>query len=188
MVTFIAPAFNERIESYIFIGAMLCQQDTNWKAIIYHNGPNKWLRYFVDSFADKRLTYRESPVNSGAWGTFNRIDAINNWVDTEYVVQTSIQDYWFPNAVKCIGEHQDMDFIYWNSINHLTGYERLLDCEPIINRIDWGNFAIKTEIARKVGINKPEEFTADGLFVTDCVNSGLIHRQLKLNQILTIHN
>ncbi len=188
MVTFIAPAFHEKIESYIFIGAMLCQQDTNWKAIIYHNGPNKWLRHFVDSFADKRLTYRESPENTGAWGTFNRIDAINNWVDTEYVVQTSIQDYWFPNAVKCIGEHQDEDFIYWNSINHLTGYEKLLDCEPIINRIDWGNFAIKTEIARQVGINKPEEFTADGMFVADCMNSGLVHRQLKLNQILTIHN
>ncbi len=188
MVTFIAPAFNEKIESYIFIGAMLCQQDVNWRAIIYHNGPNKWLRYFVESFADKRLVYRESLTNSGAWGTFNRIDAINNWVETEYVVQTSIQDYWFPIASRRILEHQDMDFIYWNSINHLAGYENMLDCRPEIDHIDWGNFAIRTEIARKVGINQPTEFTADGIFVTDCMNSGLVKNQYKINQVLTIHN
>ena len=188
MVTFIATAFNETFDTYIFIGSMLCQHDTNWKAIIYHNGPNKWLKYFVDSFADKRLIYKESPTNTEAWGTFNRIDAVNNWVDTEYVVQTSIQYYWFPNAVKSIGEHQDQDFIYWNSINHLAGYENVLDCQPIVDHIDWGNFAIKTSIARQVGINKPLEFTADGIFVTDCMNSGLIKSQLKLNKILTIHN
>jgi hypothetical protein len=188
MVTFIAPAFNEKFETYIFIGSMLCQTDTNWKAIIYHNGPNKWLRYFVDSFVDKRLIYAESATNTEAWGTFNRIAALNNMVDTEYVVQTSIQDYWFPNTVACIGQHQDEDFIYWNSINHLTGYENILECEPVINRIDWGNFAIRTRIARAVGIQRPTEFTADGFFVADCVNSGLIKRQLKLNQVLTIHN
>src|SRR4051812_5913354 len=111
MVTFIAPAFNEKSEAYIFIGAMLCQSNPNWKAIIYHNGPNKWLRYFVDSFADPRFIYKESETNTGAWGTYNRIDALNNLVDTEYIVQTSIQDYWLPNAVETIAEHLGNDFI-----------------------------------------------------------------------------
>jgi hypothetical protein len=188
MVTFVAPAFNEKFETYIFIGAMICQKDPNWKAIIYHNGPNKWLKYFVDSFGDKRLIYKESATNTEAWGTYNRIDAINNLVDTKYVVQTSIQDYWFPNTVSSIMEHLEEDFIYWNSINHLAGYENVLDCQPIVDHIDWGNFAIRTDIAKQVGINKPTEFTADGLFVTDCMNSGLIKRQLKLNKVLTIHN
>lgn len=188
MVTFIVPAFNEKIESYIFIGAMLCQTDPNWKAIIYHNGPNNWLKYFVSSFGDSRLIYRESPTNTEAWGTFNRIDALMNIVDTEFVVQTSIQDYWFPNTVACILANREEDFLYWDSINHLNGYDKVLESKPVIDYIDWGNFAIRTEIAKQVGINHPTEFTADGLFVTDCMNSGLVNRQLKLNRILTIHN
>ena len=188
MVTFIAPAFNETFDTYIFIGAMLCQKNPDWKAIIYHNGPNKWLKYFVHSFADQRLIYKESETNTGAWGTYNRIDAVMNMVDTEYVVQTSIQDYWMPNTVDCIAAQAGHDFIYWNSINHLAGYENILDCQPIIDHIDWGNFAIKTSIARQVGINHPAEFTADGLFVTDCMNSGLVTSKIKLERVLTIHN
>jgi hypothetical protein len=188
MVTFVAPAFNEQFETYIFIGSMLCQKDPNWKAIIYHNGPNKWLKYFVNSFGDPRLVYRESETNTEAWGTFNRIDAINNLVDTELIVQTSVQDYWLPNAVGDILEHIGQDFIYWNSINHLVGYANILNSRPEIDHIDWGNFAIKTDIARQVGIQKPTEFTADGIFVTDCVSSGLLNSIVKVEKILTIHN
>jgi hypothetical protein len=188
MVTFIAPAFNERFETYTFIGSMLCQKDPNWKAIIYHNGPNKWLKYFVESFADSRLTYKESATNTGAWGCYNREDCIQNLVDTEYIVQTSIQDFWIPNAVSAIIEQKGSDFIYWNSINHLAGYHNILESRPEIDHIDWGNFAIKTSIARQIGIRHPEEFTADGLFVTDCMNSGLVNSQVKIPLILTIHN
>ena len=189
MITFIAPAFNEENDPYVFIGSMLCQQNPNWKAIIYHNGPYTRLRYFVDSFGDKRLIYMQSSTNTGAWGCYNRIDAINNVVETEFVIQTSIQDYWLPNAVACILEEaKEHDFIYWNSINHLAGYENILDSEPKKDLIDWGNFAIKTSIAREVGIRQPEEFTADGLFVEDCMKSGLVLNPVKIKKVLTIHN
>jgi hypothetical protein len=59
---------------------------------------------------------------------------------------------------------------------------------PVVRYIDWGNFAIKTAIARKVGIQHPESFTADGQFVQDCIAEGLIINPVKINQILTIHN
>jgi len=189
MLTFVAPAFNEENDPYVFIGAMLCQSNPDWKAIIYHNGPYTRLRYFVESFGDPRLIYAQSNTNTGAWGCYNRIDAINNLVDTEFVIQTSIQDYWLPNAVDDIMKlTEEHDFIYWNSINHLAGYENVLDCEPRLERIDWGNFAIKSSIAKQVGIQHPEEFTADGLFVEDCMKSGLVLNPIKINKILTIHN
>jgi hypothetical protein len=188
MVTFVAPAFNEQFCCYNFIAAMLCQKNPDWKAIMYHNGPNSWLKCFISSFGDPRLVYKESETNTGAWGAYNRIDALNNIVDTEFVVQTSIQDYWLPNTVDVIMQHSENDFIYWNSINHLAGYEKVLESRPEIDWIDWGNFAVKTEIARQVGIKHPTEFTADGLFVTDLMNSGLITKIVKAEQILTIHN
>ncbi len=206
MVTFVAPSYTEEFDPYVFIGSMLCQKNKNWKAIIYNNGPNPWLREamaeaetpklrydpwlksVIKSYHDERLIYRESPINTGDWGCHNRNDAIYNIVDTEYIVQTSIQDYWLPNAVEAILQHSGADFIYWNSINHLAGYQNILNSMPVVSFIDWGNFAIKTAIARKVGIRHPESFTADGQFVRDCIAEGLIIQPVKINQILTIHN
>ncbi len=206
MVTFIAPSFDEQFDPYVFIGSMLCQKNRGWKAIIYNNGPNPWLRsvvesaeekryryhpwlkMLVESFNDNRLIYRESPKNTGGWGCYNRQDALDNIVDTEFVVQTSIQDYWLPNAVDEILKNGDHDFVYWNSINHLASYERILNAMPTPMYIDWGNFAIRTSIARQIGIQHPEEFQADALFVKDCIASGLIRKPKKLDKILTIHN
>jgi len=52
----------------------------------------------------------------------------------------------------------------------------------------WGNFRVKTEIAKKVGISRPTEFCADGIFVHDLMKSGLVKSIRKINKILTIHN
>lgn len=206
MVTFIATSYDEEFDPYVFIGSMLCQKNRNWKAIIYNNGPNPWLKSVVEesespkfryhpwlkavieSFDDPRPIYKESAENTGGWGCYNRQDAIDNLVDTEYIVQTSIQDYWLPSAVGAILEHSGKDFIYWDSINHLAGYGRVLHSMPVIRYIDWGNFAIKTSIAKQVGIRDPEAYNADGMFVRDCISEGLIKTSAKLNQILTIHN
>src|ERR1043165_7486065 len=98
MVTFIATSFDEEFDPYVFIGSMLCQKSRDWKAIIYNNGPHPWLKQFtetvedkkyryhpwlkmvVESFNDERLIYRESPTNTGAWGCYNREDAIQHIV------------------------------------------------------------------------------------------------------------
>ena len=206
MVTFIEPSFEEEFDPYVFIGSMLCQKNENWKAIIYNNGPNPWLRQaiseaerpktryvpwlktVIETVNDPRFIYRESPENRGGWGCYNRQDALDNMVDTEYVVQTSIQDYWLPNAVENILAHNGKDFIYWDSINHLASYDKVLHAIPRMAYIDWGNFAVKTSIAKAVGIQHPEAFNADWFFVKDCIASGLIKQPVKLNKILTIHN
>lgn len=196
MITFIAPAFNEN--PLVFIGSMLCQTNKNWKAIIYHNGPNNGLKEIIDKLNDDRFVYIESKENTGAWGCYNRIDAVNNMVDTEYVIQTSIQDYWLPNSVDYILRHSEIDFIYWNSINHLDayadgkllfiGYDRIMDTIPAGGYMDWGNFAVKTAIAKNLGITNPEDMGADGLFINALMASGLCKTKLKLNNVLTIHN
>lgn len=187
MITFVATMFNEMDFAKMFISALLCQTNPNWKCIIYHNGPNYNLSE-LNFLLDSRFEILQSETNTGMWGTLNRQEAISNRVNTNYIIQTSIQDYWMPNAVEEILKHSGVDFIYWNSINHLFTYSNILNCEPIPGFIDWGNFAIKTPIAKVVGIKRPREFTADGLFVKDCLSSGLINSKIKIPQILTIHN
>ena len=54
--------------------------------------------------------------------------------------------------------------------------------------MDWSNFALKTHIAKKVGINYFTSYIADGLFIEDVIKSGLVKKKVKLNRILNIKN
>lgn len=185
MITFIAPTFQEINEPYMFISSLLLQNDPRWKAIIYSNGNNAHCKAIVDLFNDPRITYKESTENTGFWGCYNRIEALNNLVDTEYVCQTSIQDYFTPNAVRDILNRNSYDFIYWNSIHNHFDWQ-ILNAEMKPDRIDWGNFAIKTNIAKLVGINQPEYSGADAVFVDDVLPH--LKNIIKIDKILTIHN
>ncbi len=182
MVTFVAPAFHE--DPYAFIGSLRAQTNPNWKCIVFHNGRNGHLQAILDTIKDNRISYKESPENTGAWGCYNRIDALAQ-VDTPYVVQTSIQDYYLPTTVEAIIANYGKDIIYWDSINHLTGPDRL-DCSLNPGKVDWGNVAVWTKLAQKVGINHPKEFIADWLFVQDLLQE--LPTTVKVDRILTIHN
>jgi hypothetical protein len=189
MITYIAVAFNEAIWNQAFIHSILNQTSNKWKAIVFNNGPNPTLKKFIHHFTqitNGKIVYMESEINSGNWGCFNRIKALNI-VDTEYVVQTSIQDYFIPSASKEILYKSGNDFIYWNSLHHYFNYD-ILNAIPLTGSIDWGNFAIKTSIAKEIGINHPLSYTADGDFVTDCFASSKIVSTQKINKILTIKN
>jgi hypothetical protein len=187
MVTFLATAYGEKYDAHMFVGALLCQTNPSWKLIVYHDGPNPSMQRIVASFGDSRITYKESPARVGSWGAPNRIDALHTMVDTEYVVQSSVQDYWCPTIVEEIASQRPADFIYWNSVHYSRDYT-LLEVEPKVGSIDWGNFAIKTELARKIGINNPESYTADGEFVLDAMRSPYVHTKAKIAKILTIKN
>lgn len=195
MITFIAPCYKEKYDYYTFIGSLLCQTNPNWKAIIYHNGVDgayeahtacKQILHYEPKLIDK-ISFEYSEKNTGKWGCLNRQHCISDLVDTEYIVQTSIQDYWISNAVEEILKRTE-DFIYWNSVNHIVGYDKVLNSQPGIGSIDWGNFAIKTSIAKQVGITHPEAHAADGLFVSECMSKNLIKTQYKIPLILTVHN
>lgn len=196
-VTFVAPMFKEYNSFYMFVSALMCQTNDNWKCIVYHNGPieeynfeddfDTWLSCRDSKFYDK-IYIVKSETNTECWGAKNRNEALHRLVDTDFIVQTSIQDYWLPTAVEEILKWKHMDFIYWNSMNHLISRTTPLDSRLQVGWIDWGNFAVKTSIAKQVGINHPEQFCGDGLFVQDLFNSGLIQTRAKISNVLTIHN
>lgn len=191
LVTFVAVAYMEPRHNRPFIDSMLNQIDGNWQAIVYHNGPNDKLREHIAGYNDSRLIYMESETNEGNWGTGNRQRAIDI-CDTSYIVQSSIQDYWLPQAVEYINEtiqNNDPQIIVWNSINHLVGPCVKLDGQLAWSKCDWGQFALKTWIARKVGIKRGDVYCGDWAFVEDVLKSGYISKQpIKLPKILTIHN
>lgn len=182
MITFVATAFEEKYDAHVFIGSMLCQKNANWNAIIYANGNNAYIKNLIESINDHRIIYKFSEENTGYWGCFNRIKALD-LVNTEYVVQTSIQDYYTPNAVSEILTC-NADLIHWNGLHNHFNYN-ILDTQPVMGKIDWGCFAVKTNLQRN-NINAPKSDMADGIFIDE-----LVSKQVsigKINKILTIHN
>ena len=127
MVTFVATAFEEKYESMAFIGSMLAQKDPRWKAIIYGNKYSEEIYNICQLINDNRITYKVAETNTGFWGCYNRRDAVYNMVDTDYVVQTSIQDYYLPNAVsEILSKFADVIFaVDCIQSNHFISAEKI---------------------------------------------------------------
>lgn len=188
-ITFIVPAFKEVVHNAPFVHSILAQRDPNWKAIIFHNGPNPEMKEWIEGYKDKRLTYEESDTDTGMWGCNNRQMAITHIVDTPYVINTSIQDYWLQHAVAelnvvCAG---GPDMITWQAMNHLFRYG-ILTGEIAYGHVDWGQVCVKTEYIKKTGIVKPDQFSSDWFTIQALINSGQIKNVNKLDKVLTIHN
>jgi hypothetical protein len=187
MITFVATAYKETIDAHQFIASLILQKNPNWKCIIYCDEPNQYIKNTIEYFNDERIRYYQNEIPTKFWGHYNRLHALNNLVDTEFIIQTSIQDYYLPNTVSLISKFKnDYDFIYFNCVHNHFDYN-VLDSQPIVAKIDWGSFAIRTEIAKKIGIKNLENNLTDGLFVVDCFKHEKL-RYLKINRILTVHN
>jgi len=187
MITFVATAYNETIDTYQFISCLILQSNPNWKCLIYSDAPNEYIKKSIEFFNDNRISYFENKQPTKWWGHHNRKRALFEMVDTEFIIQTSIQDYYTPNTVELIYNlTNEYDFIYFNCIHNHFNYQ-ILDSKPVVCRIDWGSFAVRTSIAKIVGYNYIEDDLTDGKFVEDCFRyPGLRH--IKINQILTVHN
>lgn len=187
MITFVAPAFNEVQHKCPLINSLLSQKDDKWECIVYHNGPNQPMKVWIESFRDSRLRYRESATNTGQWGCLNRQDAISK-VTTPYIINTSIQDYYTPNAVQDImmAVEQSVDLIHWQAINHLFNYN-IISGEIAFGHIDWGQWCTRTEYLKRTGIVKPAEFTSDWQTLQAILQQGLVQRVHKINLPLCLH-
>lgn len=186
MITFIATSYKETYDAYMFISSLKLQTNNNWRCIIFNDGPNEFIKKVVDEFNDDRITYYESDVPMGSWGHYSRQTALN-YVDTEFLIQTSIQDYYIPTTVEDIlNVSISNDLILFNCLHNHFNYG-ILNSLPKINRVDWGCHAIRTSVAKNVGIQQPESSVCDGIFVENCLKyPGL--RYHKIEKILTTHN
>lgn len=187
MITFVATAYKETKEAYMFLSSLLLQTNPNWKCIVYSDEPNDYVKNVINHFNDDRITYYENEVAKKFWGHHNRKFALETLVDTDFVIQASIQDYYIPITVSLILDvANDFDFILYNCIHNQFGYN-ILDSSMKAGRIDWSSFATRTSIAKQIGIPKPEATMADGLFVEDLKRIKNL-RKCKINRVLVVHN
>jgi hypothetical protein len=187
MITFVTTAYKETIDAHVFLASLILQNDPRWECIIVCDEDNQYIKNTVKFFNDDRIKFLYIENEIKYYGHTNRKYALDNLVTTDFILQTSIQDYFLPCAVgDLLSYAPNYDFIYYNSLHNHFGY-KILNSQLEICKIDWGNFVIRTKIAKEVGINKPESNACDGFFVEDCIKYPNL-RILKLDKILTVHN
>lgn len=187
MITFVTATYNEKKEANVFLNSLLLQDNPNWKCVVYADVPNEYIKNLISEINDDRITYHQNVIKTGFWGHKNRKYALQNLVQTDFVLQSSIQDYYLPVTVSNIlNFSKTHDFIYFNCLHNGFGYG-VLDTTPKICNIDWGCFAVRTEIAKSVDIHDTESRVTDGIFVENCMRYDKI-RVTKINKILLIHN
>jgi hypothetical protein len=132
MITFIATSYNETYDVYMFISSLKLQRNSNWKCIIYNDGPNDFIKNVVHEFNDDRISYYESPKPMGSWGHYSRQSALN-YVDTEFLIQTSIQDYYIPTSVdEILNAGRLSDLILFDCLHNHLNYNILHSLPKIL--------------------------------------------------------
>jgi hypothetical protein len=187
MVTFIATAYKETVDIHSFVACLVNQKDRRWKAVIYCDAPNRYIKNFLNNFDDSRFSYMENQIAKGSWGHYNRATALQLISDSEFIVQTSVQDYYIPTTVgEILANSSTADLIYYNCLHNHYNYN-VLDSKLSRCSIDWGSFAVRAQIAKSVGIRETTSAMCDGLFAESLLAFPNI-RVKKLNKILTVHN
>jgi len=189
MITLIATAYDETLKANTFINSLLLQSDPNWKCVVFADGGNSYIKKMLSDIGDSRFSYYESHKVKGCWGNENRRHALNWMVDTDFVMPgASIQDYYVPNTIEEINKYtNDYDFIYFDCIHHSKDYDAL-DTKLKVGEIDWGSFALRTEVAKQTDIADFCNHLTDGMFVERCINKFPNLKYYKIKKYLFVHN
>jgi glycosyltransferase involved in cell wall biosynthesis len=190
MIEFIIPTYNRPYQLLTIIGSILSQTNANWKihvvADAIYTGYDDIKRIF--SQIDKiKFSELQGPHND--WGHTPRQYGLDNATE-EWVVMSGDDNYYTPNFVSEFTSKMDTptNFIYCDMLHNHFKYS-YFNSEPIINKIDIGNFAARTKHAKLISFNKGN-YGADGEFVEEyierfCKES---HSIKKIEQALYIHN
>lgn len=190
MIEFIIPTYNRPYQLLTIISSILSQNNTNWKIHIVadgmYNGYDDIKRIF--SNIDKiKFSELQGPHND--WGHTPRQYGLDNTTE-EWVVMSGDDNYYTPNFVnEFISKiNNDINFIYCDMLHNHFNYQ-YFNSEPMINKIDIGNFAVRTKLAKLIKFNKGN-YAADGEFVEEYVDKFCKEKYNieKINAALYVHN
>lgn len=168
------------------IQSLLNQTFKDWELHIHSNGDNSIKQLEIcDSRINTKIT---KPTEY--WGCYNRESFRTSLPLGSYIINTSVEDYYAPITLEEINKHTE-ELIYWDFSHHHFNYETSrTESKPSICNIDWGNFAVKTDIALNVPIQDCKSYTADGEWV-EAVKNKIIEQGggiKKIPKVLFVKN
>ena len=200
-ITVIVASYQRYDHIPIMIHAFLTQTTPNWRMVIVHDGPDETHKNVVEPYTKKypNITYHQSETRKNDWGHSLRSWALQNCVETDWVLITNDDNYYTPNFLaECysiIESKPKTEMVLYDCILNTTA----INTKPIKNPysthfsftntkyIDMGSFITKSSIAKTVGFNSTI-FEADAKFISDIKKTYPKLNIIKINQTLFVHN
>lgn len=164
------------------------QTDPRWNLFYLSDGEWEWRDRAAPCDIDfgPQVKFIEYPERRKAWGAFCRKDWLNS-LDTEkypYVWMMCADDAVCPKAVEMILKEFEADpelmGVGFGASHHHYSYQNLpLGVYPSVNHADWINIVWRSELAKKVGVNSPEEYACDGIYHSE-IFSSIQHDESKI--------
>lgn len=199
-ITIVVVAYQRYLSLPIIIHSFLTQSEPHWKMVILHDGPDTEHQAIVQPFLNKypNISYHQSKQRFNDWGHSLRQWAIDEFVDTPWMLLTNDDNYYVPTFLdEChsvITNEKTVDFVIVDCLMNIPTknsirnncYQQQFSL-PRLNQIDIGSFIIKSEIIKNVGFNS-KSFNADGILVEDMLKNYPELSLYKINQALFVHN
>ena len=194
MIEFIIPTYNRPNQLLTIIGSILSQTNPNWKIHVIADAVYPGYENIKNFFSsNKKIKFSELDGPHNDWGHTPRIYGLENSKE-EWIVMSGDDNYYTPNFVESFLSLIDSDtnFIYCDMLHNHDTYVssyRYFESKPLLSYIDIGNFATRTEMAKKIPINR-QVYGADGEFVELYVKRFCsdLKNIKKIDKALYIHN
>lgn len=191
---------HSKFQTQHFITSWLTQTCPDWTLYVVHDGPNEEFRSWVEPYTkeDTRVQYRESPERRQLYGHPNRKWIFETEPMREFFCSSNVDNSHFPPYVEWMLGRAALDEadIVMNGIVHNYGNVNgqndppysVLFGKPHLNRADWMNFIIRTELLKKVGINHVHFTGCDGMIMNEALSWFPETRVAYCPHILGCHN
>ncbi|MEK9728298.1 MAG: glycosyltransferase family A protein, partial [Candidatus Margulisiibacteriota bacterium] len=97
-ITIVVVAYQRYLSLPIIIHSFLTQNEPNWKMVILHDGPDKKHQSIAQPYLDQypNIEYYQSPKRFNDWGHSLRQWAIEDLIDTPWMLLTNDDNYYVP--------------------------------------------------------------------------------------------
>lgn len=173
------------------LGCLCAQTNPNWKAHVItetiYDGYYR-IKNFYSDHPQIKFTELNGPFND--WGHSQRLYGMMQ-ASEEWVVMTGDDNYYCPIFVDQLLSvvNSDTNFVYTDMLHNHHNYLEYFVSEPEVNRIDIGNFATRSSLAKVVPFNKSLH-NGDGFYVVEYIRRycNLPGSVKKISKALYVHN
>jgi len=187
MIDIIAVTYHHGSRLKCFIESILSQSCKNYNLFVIHDGPDE--QFSKLSYPSVNLI--QHPTRTFNFGHQLRDWALQNIVQSEYVLITNGDNYYTPNMVEEVSKREE-DLIYFDFIHHHDNPRNenkstygFLKSKLENSYIDMGSVVVRSKLAKQVGF-KSLEMGADWIYFNEILK--LNPSIAKIDKVLFVHN
>lgn len=192
-IEFILPTYNRHNSLLSVLYALKAQTCNRWIAHVVIDGDDNINLYkpIINSFkGDLQIKFTILSKRYNDWGHTPRNYGLENSTE-KWVIMSGDDNYYIPIFVeKFLSIIDDnTNFVYCDMIHNHYNYNSYFTCEPKLNKIDIGNFMIRSDYGKTLELITTE-FGADGIYCEEYIKKYCkeLNNIKYIKQALYVHN